>query len=660
MYYTSLNSKDVRQFSLSTAWDLSTAADDSISFYDFSISGNNQPFGLSFKSDGTKLYISWSGTNDLREIRQYNLSTAWNLGTASYNGVPFMLGFSPNDVFFKPDGGRMYITKKDENDPDIYQYDLVPQDNAIQNLTIGGVPVISSPVLHTGNNTTTATNLASAINSFVSSPDYSATSSGAVITITASAVGPDAVIAATLSGNVTVGSFVNISGGNGVGANSITLESPFNARPFAYIVPVNAARLRGDIDFEVGGFSSDFNFNADIIAPKQYPTKLGVLFACDVSTTMSGTKLTALKADLTRVLQDLKGTVVNSGVRIDLCLCFWGASENTLTYLDATSADIDTAISAVAGIGLLGSPNPLLAFNRAITFFGNSSPNPNDRKDIMFFSTDSTTSLTTSRAAALDLITRASPYNGRKSVDIYAIGIELSSFSELSKVDNTSNGAYSNVNSATPFAMSDRFLSALSPIIGYQFDGYEILTKEPDSNNKFSRTITQREDIFDNELASYATRSPWAQSRVKSNHPFLFEGGEDSVAIKQFLYRRQGAARLFYMPTFQHDLPAYAISENLTQINVPKLDIRSFDANRVDVAIQFVDGTWQGNRITSITADIFGGWLITFSRALRRGLAEVRQISYMGLSRFETDRIEMQWVGNRAITMSINMLEIDK
>ena len=52
--------------------------------------------------------------------------------------------------------------------------------------------------------------------------------------------------------------------------------------------------------------------------------------------------------------------------------------------------------------------------------------------------------------------------------------------------------------------------------------------------------------------------------------------------------------------------------------------------------------------------------MITFAHALRKGLAEVRQISYMGLSRFETDRIEMQWIGNRAVTMSINMVEIDK
>jgi hypothetical protein len=57
---------------------------------------------------------------------------------------------------------------------------------------------------------------------------------------------------------------------------------------------------------------------------------------------------------------------------------------------------------------------------------------------------------------------------------------------------------------------------------------------------------------------------------------------------------------------------------------------------------------------------LFGGWLITFAHALRKGLAEVRQISYMGLSRFETDRIEMQWIGNRAVTMSINMVEINK
>lgn len=92
----------------------------------------------------------------------------------------------------------------------------VGSSNKLTELKVNGVNIISSAVVHTGNNTTTAAAIASAINSATSSPEYSATSSGAVVTITAAAVGstPNGyVIVPTVAGTFTVGSIVNFSGG---------------------------------------------------------------------------------------------------------------------------------------------------------------------------------------------------------------------------------------------------------------------------------------------------------------------------------------------------------------------------------------------------------------------------------------------------------------
>jgi len=69
----------VYQYSLSTAWDISTATYDSVSF---SVSSQGtSPDGLIFKPDGTAMYVS-DITNDA--IYQYTLSTAWDISTASY------------------------------------------------------------------------------------------------------------------------------------------------------------------------------------------------------------------------------------------------------------------------------------------------------------------------------------------------------------------------------------------------------------------------------------------------------------------------------------------------------------------------------------------------------------------------------------------------
>ena len=96
----------VYQYSLSTAWDLSTASYDNVSF---EVSSQEQiPFVMFFKPDGTKMYIAGDGAT----VYQYSLSTAWDLSTASYDSVSFSVNSqegSPNSISFKPDGTKMYV-----------------------------------------------------------------------------------------------------------------------------------------------------------------------------------------------------------------------------------------------------------------------------------------------------------------------------------------------------------------------------------------------------------------------------------------------------------------------------------------------------------------------------------------------------------------------
>jgi DNA-binding beta-propeller fold protein YncE len=100
---------DINEYNLSTPWDISTA-----SFLQlFSVVRQDSvPTGLFFKPDGTKLYVV--GTIN-GKVREYDLSTAWNISTASYT-YPSTNYFSvaaqeisPEDLFFKPDGTKLYV-----------------------------------------------------------------------------------------------------------------------------------------------------------------------------------------------------------------------------------------------------------------------------------------------------------------------------------------------------------------------------------------------------------------------------------------------------------------------------------------------------------------------------------------------------------------------
>lgn len=124
MYVFDSTSPHIRQYTLSTAWDITTATYDNVSA---STSGQNNgyPRGGAFKSDGTKLYIVNSeGSTGVDTVFQYSLSTAWDISTISYDSVSFYVGTQntyPVNITFKTDGTAMYLTAYGGS---VYQYTL--------------------------------------------------------------------------------------------------------------------------------------------------------------------------------------------------------------------------------------------------------------------------------------------------------------------------------------------------------------------------------------------------------------------------------------------------------------------------------------------------------------------------------------------------------
>jgi DNA-binding beta-propeller fold protein YncE len=119
LYFTGLGNDQVRQYDMTTAWDISTASYSKT----FSVSSQDtSPSGLFFKSDGTKMYVSGAAGDDVNE---YDLSTAWDVSTASYSNN-FSLSSesiaSPQSLFFTSDGTKMFVVSRD--DDNIYYYSL--------------------------------------------------------------------------------------------------------------------------------------------------------------------------------------------------------------------------------------------------------------------------------------------------------------------------------------------------------------------------------------------------------------------------------------------------------------------------------------------------------------------------------------------------------
>ena len=114
MFVCGVSGDDVNEYTLSTGFDVSTA-----SFVDsFSVSSQaTQPRGIAFNADGTKMFVV-SDTTGVRFVYQYNLSTGFDVSSASYSNYSLNVSSqdtSPQDIAFNTDGTKMFIAGDSSN-----------------------------------------------------------------------------------------------------------------------------------------------------------------------------------------------------------------------------------------------------------------------------------------------------------------------------------------------------------------------------------------------------------------------------------------------------------------------------------------------------------------------------------------------------------------
>jgi len=137
MYVIGSTGDAVNEYDLSTAWNISTAS----YLQNFGVAAQETlPTGIFFKPDGTKMYVIGSGRD---AVNEYGLSTAWDISTAVYVQRFSVSGqeASPQTLFFKPDGTKMYVLGA--NGDDVNEYDLstawdVSTASYLQNFSVSG------------------------------------------------------------------------------------------------------------------------------------------------------------------------------------------------------------------------------------------------------------------------------------------------------------------------------------------------------------------------------------------------------------------------------------------------------------------------------------------------------------------------------------------
>jgi hypothetical protein len=222
MFILGQTNDTVFQYTLSSAFDISTASYASKSFSVTSQEGT--PTGLWFKPDGTVMYVIGSTADT---VFQYTLGTAWDVSTASYSGISFSIASqesAPVQVNLSADGTKMWITGSSGDD--INEYSLgtawnVSTATFVNNFYIGfqetapsGMFIDSTAdnrVYLVGSTNDTVFQYNTATNSISAVTDVFNTTSNARVQGNLAVQGSAVIDASLIAGNLTVGT-TSISG----------------------------------------------------------------------------------------------------------------------------------------------------------------------------------------------------------------------------------------------------------------------------------------------------------------------------------------------------------------------------------------------------------------------------------------------------------------
>ena len=145
MFVAGWSNQRVFEYHLTTGFDISTASYDS----NLSISSNaSGSKGLAFNSDGTKMFVNCDNSSD--EVVEYTLSTGFDVSTASYDSsfVTQSQDTSPQGLAFSNDGKKMFVAG--DTGDDINEYTLSTGFDVSTASFVGSFDVSSQGTTPTG------------------------------------------------------------------------------------------------------------------------------------------------------------------------------------------------------------------------------------------------------------------------------------------------------------------------------------------------------------------------------------------------------------------------------------------------------------------------------------------------------------------------------
>lgn len=201
-------------------------------------------------------------------------------------------------------------------------------------------------------------------------------------------------------------------------------------------------------------------------------------------------------------------------------------------------------------------------------------------------------------------------------------------------------------------------LLTVTPTAPTQYLSNDFYTEVPLTNDGTLTTAFQRDqDIIDFELGKIGYRSPWANTRYASMFRAICANDVEVKTYRDFIYRRAGKYRKFWMPTFENNMRMKNTGTIVSTLVVFRDSWEDYATQRTHIAIE-AGGVWYPRVISAPVYSDATTVQFTLSSALNIPADSVRRICYNGLYRLDSDSIDFSWIGNNVLDSNVRILEL--
>lgn len=219
------------------------------------------------------------------------------------------------------------------------------------------------------------------------------------------------------------------------------------------------------------------------------------------------------------------------------------------------------------------------------------------------------------------------------------------------------NTGHSAITSIT-FAITDN-LAVAEAVPATQYLGDDVYTDELiRSHSSFNQDILAKQVHIDFDLGLFDKIVPWTHNRVRRPAGYQLTTPSEIKAFRRFLERRSGKYAQFWEPSFESDVKILATGSLGATFLIKEEGQEAWTAVRRHLGFLASNGTWYFREALDFSQQSSTTTLVTLDAPLGLDAEDIQLVSYLSLRRFDTDIVEISWIGNNVARIFINTVEI--